>query len=158
MNQQTSRNQIQQVSRDQIQQAKAALRQRFIRERDTFPQEDVERNSRMILDRLLTFEPLLQALDRPLAGPVGLYAAFRGEPDIRGLTRFLLTRGALVAFPAIVGPKGGKCLRYGLFQDEMPLEDFLQPGLFGVPEPPLESLMPFGQAMSVLIVPGVAFD
>lgn len=148
----------QQDNHDQIQQAKAALRRKLIQERDTFPEQDVERNSRMILERLLTFKPLLETLDRPLAGPVGLYAAFRGEPDIRDLTRFLMARGASVAFPAIVGPKGEKRLRYGLYQGKMPLEEFLRPGLFGVPEPPLESLMPFGQAMSVLIVPGVAFD
>ena len=147
-----------QNSQGQIQQAKAALRQRLIRERDTFPEQAVERNSQRILDRLLTFEPLLQVLDRPHAGPVGLYAAFRGEPDVRALTPVILARGVPVAFPAIVGPKGEKQLRYGLYQGDIPLEKFLQPGLFGVPEPPFESLMPFGQAMSVLIVPGVAFD
>lgn len=137
---------------------KAALRRRLIEARDLQAPGTVEKNSRAIMDRLRAFEPLLAILADCPSAPVGLYAAFRGEPDIRPLTAFLLSKGVTVAFPAIVGPAPERQLRFGVYDPSISLDQFLQPGLFGVPEPPVSSLLSFGHDMTALIVPGVAFD
>lgn len=143
---------------DRICHEKELLRNRLIRLRDQLSPETVEQNSRQILERLQTFEPLWSLVRKPASDPVGLYAAFRGEPDIRPLMKALLAAKARVAFPAVYGQKGERHLRFGVYDPSLPLSSFLTPGLFGVPEPPESSLLPFGQAMSVLIVPGVGFD
>lgn len=137
---------------------KAQLRQRLIREREQLPPSIVAAHSMAIVDRLRCFGPLLELLATLPADPVGLYAAFRGEPDIRPLTPFLLENGAQVAFPAIVDGPAGKCLRFGRYEPGQSLAEFLTPGYFGVPEPPAASLLPFGTQMCALIMPGVAFD
>lgn len=137
---------------------KDSLRRRLIRERELLPRQTVLANSRAIVARLKTYAPLLELLAGRPEAPIGLYAAFRGEPDIRPLTPFLTGLGARVAFPAIVAAPEGRCLRFGLYEQDGPLRLFLCPGHFGVSEPPAASLLPFGAPMSALIMPGVAFD
>lgn len=146
------------MNHDEMQNRKATLRRRLILEREAIPPATVLENSRRIVARLMTFEPLLAALENHRPATVGLYAAFRGEPDIRPLTGFLLSQGATVAFPAIVGRSSEQRIRFGVYDPSVSLDDFLQPGFFGVPEPPVQSLLPDGHAMSILLVPGAAFD
>lgn len=145
---------------DLIARKKAELRQHLIPARERMDQADVATNSRAIVDQLKRFEPLLDLIARRLEAPVGLYAAFRGEPDIRPLTSFLVEQGIQVAFPAIVpnSQGDGRQLRFGCYTPDKPLHAFLSPGYFGVPEPPKESLLPFGAQMAALIMPGVGFD
>ncbi len=143
---------------ESIAQRKAEIRRRLICEREQLPRQTVAANSRAIVARLKQFEPLLELLAQKPEHPVGLFAAFRGEVDVRPLTPFLVQMGARVAFPAIVPCEHGRCLRFGVYRADCHLRQFLCPGYFGVSEPPADALLPFGAPMSALIVPGVAFD
>lgn len=137
---------------------KMVLRKQLIREREALSPEIIAENSRLIVSRLMAFEPLLAQLRKQESVPIGLYAACRGEPDVRPLAEFLIAQGAIVAFPAIVGRLSDRHICFGVYDPACPLDQFLQPGCFGVSEPPESSLLPVCQLMSVLIVPGVAFD
>jgi 5-formyltetrahydrofolate cyclo-ligase len=136
----------------------AVIRKRLIQEREALSPEIVAQNSQRIVERLMAFTPLLVVLQKKGKAMVGLYAALRGEPDIRPLTGFLVAQGAAVAFPAIVNTKFGQCIQFGIYDPALPLTTFLQTGCFKIPEPPTESFMPLNQTMDILIVPGVAFD
>ncbi len=143
-----------------VDQHKNHLRRYLIQRREELPQKELMANSKAITARLRALEPLLALLEQFPTELIGLYAAFRGEPDVRPLVPFLVEAGIRVAFPAIVycPELEGNCLRFGLYNPDQPLRLFLRNGHFGVPEPPAESLLPAGTRMSALIMPGVAFD
>ncbi len=143
---------------DRQREEKARLRAAMIRQRESLSPQELSANSAGIQRQLQSFAPLLNLLASHPEEPVGLYAAFRGEPDILPLAPWLMQAGVRVAFPAVFGPKGHRHLRFGLYDGSLPLAAFLKPGVFGVPEPPESALMPFGHPMSLLIMPGVAFD
>jgi len=143
-----------------IDEHKNHLRQHLIKKREQLPHRELLANSRAITERLRELEPLAVLLEQLPEEPIGLYAAFRGEPDVRPLVPHLVAAGIKIAFPAIVHcPETGEnCMRFGLYEPHQPLRLFLNTGHFGISEPPPESLLPTGTPMSALIMPGVAFD
>lgn len=86
------------------------------------------------------------------AAVVGLYAAFDDELDTRPLAEGLRARGIAVAYPRIVPPARD------LVFHVVPGADALEPGPFGIAQPPAHAAVVRLDQLAILIVPGLAFD
>jgi len=82
-----------------------------------------------------------------------VYAAMRDEVDPAAVTRAAIAAGIPVAYPLI------DWTTRRLSPIHLRVPDRLQPGRFGVPEPPEDQREPFDpQQLTVVLVPGLAFD
>lgn len=131
---------------------KQALRQASLLRRDRLTPAQQERASRAVVD---TLKGLLAARlpdKKPLA--VALYAAIHSELDLAACHGFLTAWPARLYFPAVTR----QGLRLALLPQGITAASFLRPGVFGVPEPPADSLLAEPPALDLVLVPGLAFD
>lgn len=85
-----------------------------------------------------------------IAGSIALYAPIQWEVDTSSVAVAALKAGKTVAFPVVAGDN--MVLRRIASLDE------LEPGAFGIPEPPLRNEAVSPEAFDLIVVPGVAFD
>lgn len=86
------------------------------------------------------------------AAVVGLYAAFDEELDTRPAAEGLRAHGITVAYPRIVPRE--RALMFHVVHGA----DALEPGLFGIAQPPAHAEAVSLDQLAILIVPGLAFD
>jgi 5-formyltetrahydrofolate cyclo-ligase len=104
---------------------------------------------------------LLAALGWPDSGPnlcIAAYAAMRREADLLPACSELLARPAELYFPAVQGRGSAARLVFGKVPPQVPIGQFLQPGCFGVAEPPADSWLPAPPLLDIVLLPGLAFD
>jgi 5-formyltetrahydrofolate cyclo-ligase len=132
--------------------AKQSLRLEMIRLRRQVTPEEASAASERLADRCAD----LLARRFPDGGPrqVAVYAAFRNELNLDGCIKRLLRCQATVYFPAVYAG----CLRFACLPPGVCWQDWLQPGHFGVPEPPPHLLLADLPAFDLLLIPGLAFD
>ncbi len=124
---------------------KRALRRELAARRRTIREDAAAWAARAAFDRL-TEEPAFRAARR-----VGLYAALADELPTRSLFEALVCQGRECLLPRALA---GRRLEFALCER---WED-LQPGRYGVLEPPQGAPRREPRAGDVVLVPGVAFD
>jgi len=127
---------------------KDRLRREFLARRQAMKEQEVQIKSRAIQTRV---EALLREQG---ARTVMSYVSVRNEVRTQALIRSLLAEGIVVAVPLCV-PE-----RLELVPCRMEnLEDDLEEGHFGIPEPKENKRQPLPlEELEAIIVPGVAFD
>ena len=127
---------------------KAALRKEFSARRASISPEDKRFWDEEIYKRLVSFQPLRDA------SIVMTYMSFRNEVDTWKLVHYLLEHGIRVCIPRT------DIISVNLTASEIfdPHSD-LHPGLFKVPEPRPEKLLPVNiREIDLHIIPGIVFD
>jgi 5-formyltetrahydrofolate cyclo-ligase len=126
--------------------SKNALRRRTAAARDALSPQEIEAKSRAIMDRLF----VLEAFDA--ARVVALFASFRSEVRTGPMIAAALEEGKWVCLPRVTR---GKRLRFYLVTD---LARDLEPGCWGIPEPPTSLSQADPARVEAVVVPGLAFD
>ena len=83
---------------------------------------------------------------------IALYAAFRGELSTLPLALALRARGARICYPRVTRKE--RLLTFHEVSDE----SVLVPSRLGIPEPPEALPIVAPSALSIIVVPGLAFD
>jgi len=121
---------------------KEEIREEIKRRRQLLPEEEREKRSSQIVEKLKTLLP--QGADVLM-----FYAPFKGEVDLLPLAKWCLCQGKRVVFPRVLG------------KEILPLEVFslseLSPGYRSILEPPYEPSR-LVRELDIVFVPGVAFD
>ncbi|RMF63913.1 MAG: 5-formyltetrahydrofolate cyclo-ligase, partial [Calditrichaeota bacterium] len=126
---------------------KKQIRAQIERKRRRLSPEEVEAKSRRVLSHLKTLPAFQQART------VHTYVAWRNEVDTHALIRELLQTGRRVIVPIV------DTQTHSLHHAEISSFDELEPGTFGILEPPLQNSRPLDpDTLDLVIVPGVAFD
>lgn len=131
----------------------ATLRHRLRSWRTGLSREEIEARSRRILERLTRLAPVAGAR------VILIYIPVRGEVDTLPLLPWARARGIRLAAPRIATGAGGKVLpdrRMDPFYLPADLSH-LEPGPYGIPQPPDTDPVPLS-LLDVVLVPGVAFD
>lgn len=89
---------------------------------------------------------------RPLH--IGAYAAIRNELDLALCWPMLQAWPAILYFPAV---SDGRLL-FGAVPPDIRPEQYLVPGHFGVPEPPVDNRLEKLPELDLILMPGLAFD
>ena len=126
--------------------AKQALRSRMRLARAAISRDAATHAARLAASHLLG----IAELDGMTVA--GLYAAFDDELGTREVADALRARGILVAYPRIAPPE--RVLRFHLVHEQGDLE----PGPFRIPQPAAHAEAVGIDRISMLIVPGLAFD
>jgi 5-formyltetrahydrofolate cyclo-ligase len=126
--------------------AKQVLRSRMRQARAAISRDAATDAARMAASHLLG----LAELDGMAVA--GLYAAFDDELGTREAADALRARGIVVAYPRIAPPE--RLLRFHLVHGP----DDLEPGPFRIPQPAARAEAVDIDRISMLIVPGLAFD
>jgi 5-formyltetrahydrofolate cyclo-ligase len=126
--------------------AKQALRSRMRRARAAISRDAATHAARLAAGHLLGMAELGGMT------VAGLYAAFDNELGTQEAADALRARGILVAYPRIAPPE--RVLRFHLVHGQ----DDLEPGPFGIPQPAAHAEAVDFDRISMLIVPGLAFD
>jgi 5-formyltetrahydrofolate cyclo-ligase len=126
--------------------AKQILRSRMRRARAAITRDAAAQAARQAAIHLLG----LPELDG--AAVVGLYAAFDGELDTQDADEGLRARGIAVAYPRVAPTE--RVLHFHVVHGP----DELEPGPFGIPQPPAHAAAIDLTRIAVLVVPGLAFD
>jgi 5-formyltetrahydrofolate cyclo-ligase len=126
--------------------AKQVLRSRMRGARAAISRDAAAQAARMAASHLLGI-PELDGV-----AVVGLYAAFDSELDTRAAADGLHARGVMVAYPRIA--PGERVLRFHLVHGS----DDLELGPFRIPQPAAHAEVVELDRISILIVPGLAFD
>lgn len=126
--------------------AKQVLRSRMRRARSAISRDAATRAAHLAASHLLG----IAELDGMAVA--GLYAAFDSELDTREPADGLRARGITVAYPRITPPE--RVLRFHLVHGSEELE----PGPFRIPQPAAHTEAVDIDRISMLIVPGLAFD
>lgn len=129
---------------DQVPHAKAELRTRARQQRRSLSEEERDRQSRIVAEKLLAL-PEIRRAKLVLA-----YASREHELDTSGIIATLLGRGVRVALPRVSGP--GKLTLHECRSTD------LEAGYCGIPEPRETDPLVQHEDVSVVLVPGVAFD
>jgi 5-formyltetrahydrofolate cyclo-ligase len=127
--------------------AKQVLRSRMRRARAAISRDAAAHAARLAASHLLG----LAELDGMTLA--GLYAAVDNELGTREVADALRARGILVAYPRIAPPE--RVLRFHLVPGQ---DDDLEPGPFGIPQPAADAEAVDFDRISMLLVPGLAFD
>ncbi|HAL73918.1 MAG TPA: 5-formyltetrahydrofolate cyclo-ligase [Clostridiales bacterium] len=89
---------------------------------------------------------------------IAAYAAMRQEADLSLACQDLAAAGHDIYFPAVRGRGAAAQLVFAKLPDGLPINQFLQPGCFGVCEPPEASWMTELPHFDMILLPGLAFD
>lgn len=89
---------------------------------------------------------------------LALYAAMRHEADLQNLWKPAQQAGWHLCFPAVTGPGDQAGLVFVTIPDDRNPDGYLQPGRFGVSEPPVPAAAGWSACPEVMIMPGLAFD
>jgi 5-formyltetrahydrofolate cyclo-ligase len=129
---------------------KRALRAAMRAQREALDARERARASADLSARLAAL-PEVQA-----AGCLAAFVATRGEVDLSTVVSQRVAAGARVALPRVAAstPEAGPRLRFHLVTPETEL----QPGTFGILEPPASSPELGGDELDVVLLPGLAFD
>lgn len=84
------------------------------------------------------------------AGSIALYAPIHCEVETASVAMAALSAGKTVAFPVVAGDNM-------VFRRIASLDE-LEPGVFGIKEPPLRNEALSAETFDLIVVPGVAFD
>lgn len=122
---------------------KKAIRKEIFAKRKLLTQEEIQKDSHKITEKILAMEAYQRAKT------VYVYMDCKGEASTKELIEAALRDGKKVAAPKVYGDD----MKYFYFTS---YED-IEPGYFGVPEPK-ETLPLADDEEALLIVPGVAFD
>ncbi|HLU67448.1 MAG TPA: 5-formyltetrahydrofolate cyclo-ligase [Kofleriaceae bacterium] len=125
--------------------SKHELRRALRQARDSIPPELAAAAAEAAAEHLLA----LPAIAR--AATVALYAPVRGELDPTPAARRLRARGAAVAYPRVLA--GARRLTFHLAGEQE-----LEPGAFGILEPPAQSPAVAVETIDAFVLPGLAFD
>ncbi|MGI6425144.1 MAG: 5-formyltetrahydrofolate cyclo-ligase [Tepidanaerobacteraceae bacterium] len=123
---------------------KSRLRKRFIEQRLRFLQDEVKQKSDIIMSTLFSTDYYKKAK------LVMFYVDMRNEVMTKGAIEETLSNGKRVVVPRV--KKG-----YGLLAIEIESLAELNPGTFGVLEPPERDEVPLDD-IDVVVIPGVVFD
>lgn len=123
---------------------KRKLRKRFIEQRLRLLQQEVKQQSDTIMSTFFSTDYYKRAK------VVMFYVDMRNEVMTKGAIEETLSKGKRVVVPRV--KKG-----YGLLAIEIKSLDELEPGTFGVLEPPEKEEI-FLDDIDVVVVPGVVFD
>lgn len=123
---------------------KKALRKQVLEARDRLSQEERQKKSREIEERLF-FLPEFRK-----ARTVMFFASFRSEVDTIPMIRRALAGGKRVVLPKVKD----KDLALFAIQD---IEKDVAPGAWGIPEPHESMPVPLGE-IDLIVTPGTAFD
>lgn len=123
---------------------KKNLRRMLLEKRRNLPRDAWHEASCLIQDAFMSTGEFRTA------DSIALYSPLHGEVDTVSVAQIALRMGKTVAFPVVAGDGM-------VFRGVATLDD-LEPGAFGILEPPLrnEALPP--EDLDLIIVPGVAFD
>ena len=128
-------------------QKKEEIRKRIESQRRQLSQTDIATKSRIICDKLVRFDAFQSA------ETIHSYVAWRNEVNTHELIKSTLKEGRRVVVPVVDLPN------HALLHSEIEQFEELQPGTFGILEPPKSFLrsVPISD-LDLIIVPGVAFD
>jgi len=114
--------------------------------RRALPPASRELRSAAIVERIVALEPWLEA------SVVASFGAIRGEAELGALRRHAAQEGKIYALPRI--DPGTR----ELSMHRVPPGMTLEPGVFGVPEPPADAERVPLEAICLILVPALAID
>lgn len=124
------------------------LRKRVLQARDLIPEQERNRKSTEITERVLNLK------DFQSSRSVFIYVGFRSEVSTTGLIRRAITMGKKVSVPLSV-IEGHLLIPYQITDPEKEL----QPGYCSIPEPDPNSANPIDPAeIDLIVLPGSVFD
>lgn len=126
--------------------AKESIRLRIRSIRDAISPVQAADAAEAAAARLLTLAPVKDA------EVVALYAPVRSELDTGPAASALRDRGVVLAYPRVL--RGARRLRFHRVTDP----STLQPGTYGIPEPPAAAPVIPVERIDVFLIPGLAFD
>lgn len=131
---------------------KQVLRQEMRQLRDNLTPEERRAAARAVAATLADFLKVHYPQSQRLS--IAVYAAIQSELDLSECWTLLQNWPADLYFPAVCGNR----LCFGKLPEGVRPVDFLHSGVFGVPEPPPQSLLNQPPELDFVLVPGLAFD
>ena len=144
------------MAEDKIQGQKRRLREDMLHRRDSLSPEECAWASTGLRLQLLDLLTRLGWRGRRLS--LGVYAAIRSELDLAPIWLDLKAWPADLYFPAVNGRGDSARLIFGCLPPDLMPAEFLSPGNFGVPEPPLSARLEALPVFDAVLMPGLAFD
>ena len=132
--------------------AKKQLRSLMAARRDSLQPAELAGAAQSVADTLADFLKIHFTAGQKLN--LALYRAVGSELDLTGVFELLPGWPMQIYFPSVAT----KELLFAPLPSGVQPEQFLHPGVFGIPEPPLMALQKDLPPLDLILVPGLAFD